>query len=81
MIGFDLLSDDQDAFGEAASFNVFDSAISTGAFVAVPPDAFIAVPVTINPVEAEVTPARGLMIVTQDNKNGPKEADLIRVRR
>ena len=81
VIGFDLLSDDQDAFGEAASFNVFDSAISTGAFVAVPPDAFIDVPVTINRVEAEVTPARGLMIVTQDNKNGPKEADLIRVRR
>jgi hypothetical protein len=79
-IGFDLLSNESDAFEAAASFNAFNSAISNGDFVFLPPDAFISVLVTINPAEAAITPAKGLMIVTQDNTNGPKEADLITVR-
>jgi minor extracellular serine protease Vpr len=79
-IGFDLLSNDSDAFAEAASFNAFNSAISNGDFVLVPPDGLVSVPVTTNLAEAEITPAKGLMVVTQDNKNGPKEADLITVR-
>jgi subtilisin family serine protease len=80
-VGFDLLSDDQDEFAEVASFNAFNSAISNGDFIEVPPDAFISVLVTINPAEEAITPAKGLMIVTQDNKNGPREADLLTVRR
>ena len=44
------------------------------------PDGFVSVAVTLNPAEAAITPAKGLMIVTQDNKNGAKEADLITVR-
>jgi subtilisin family serine protease len=80
-VGFDLLSDDQDAFTEIASFNAFNSAISNGDFIEVPPDAFISVLVTVNPAEEAITPAKGLMIVTQDNKNGPREADLITIRR
>jgi minor extracellular serine protease Vpr len=79
-IAFDLLSNDSDAFEEAASFNVFTPAISNGDFVEVAPDAFVSVAVTINPAEAAITPAKGLMIVTPDNKNGAKEADLITVR-
>ncbi len=80
VFGFDLLSNDQDQFEEAASFNAFNSAISTGQFAVVDPGDVVGVPVTVNPAEAAITPARGLMIVTQDNKNGPKEADLIKVR-
>jgi len=76
---FDLLSDDEDAFTELAAFNAFHSAISNGQFVVVDPDAFVSVAVAIDPAEAEITPAKGLMIVTQDNKNGPREADLIHV--
>jgi hypothetical protein len=77
--GFDLLSDDQDAFAEAASFNAFASAISTGQFVMVNPDELVSVSVEANQAEAAITPAKGLMIVTPDNRNGPREADLIPV--
>jgi minor extracellular serine protease Vpr len=80
VVAFDRLSNDSDAFEGAASFNVFTPAISNGDFVVVDPDGFVSVAVTLNPAEAAITPARGLMIVTQDNKNGPKEADLIAVR-
>jgi minor extracellular serine protease Vpr len=79
-VGFDLLSNDHDRFEEAASFNAFDSAIETGQFVVVRPDELESVPVHVNSAEAQKTPAKGLMIVTQDNKNGPREADLITVR-
>ena len=80
VMAFDLSSDDSDAFEAAASFNVFTPAISNGDFVVVDPDGFVSVAVTLNPAEAAITPAKGLMIVTQDNKNGAKEADLITVR-
>jgi hypothetical protein len=79
VLAFDLLSNDHDAFTGSAAFNAFNSSISNGQFVAVPPDAFVSVSVAIDPAEAAITPTRGLMIVTQDNKNGPKEADLITV--
>lgn len=67
------ISNDSDAFAEAASFNAFNRAIINGDFVLVPPDAFISVLVATDPAEAAITPAKGLMVVTQDNKNGPKE--------
>ena len=79
VLAFDLLSNDHDAFTGSAAFNAFNSSISNGQFVAVPPDAFVSVSVAIDPAEAAITPTRGLMIVTQDNKNGPKEAGLITV--
>ncbi len=79
VLAFDLLSNDQDAFTGSAAFNAFASAISTGQFVNVPPEALVSVSVAINPAEAALTPAKGLMIVTQDNKNGAREADLITV--
>jgi len=77
---FDLLSSDTDAFTTSAAFNAFDSAISTGNFVTVAPDAVETTPVSINPTEAAVTPAKGLMIVVLDNKNGQGQADLIKVK-
>jgi hypothetical protein len=41
VLAFDLLSHDQDAFTSFAAFNAFNSSISTGQFVDVPPDAFV----------------------------------------
>src|SRR5262249_49484750 len=67
-VGFDLLSDDQDEFTEIASFNVFNSAISNGDFVEVPPDAFISGAAANNRAEEATTPAKGLRVVTPDNK-------------
>jgi subtilisin family serine protease len=78
---FDLLSDDSDSFGTSAAFNAFQSAVSTGDFETVAPNAAIGVTVSIDPTEFAVTPPLGLMIVTQDNKNGAKEANLLNIKR
>jgi hypothetical protein len=40
----------------------------------------IHVPFTVNATEWAVTPALGLMVVTQDNRNGTNEANLVRVK-
>jgi len=77
---FDLFSDVTDTFTESASFNAFSSAISNGQFEVVAPDATVLVPVSVDPAEAALSPFKGLMIVTQDNKNGAKEADLVKVK-
>jgi hypothetical protein len=66
---FDLLSDDFDSFAGSASFNAFQSAVSSGDFVTVNPNAAIGVTVSVNPTEFAVTPPLGLMIVSQDNKS------------
>lgn len=63
-----------------AFFNPFTNAISTGAFEVVNPHDRIHVPLRINAAEWEKTPALGLMVVTQDNRNGTAEANLIRVK-
>jgi subtilisin family serine protease len=77
---FDLLSTDSDTFNVATSFNAFTSAVSTGQFVSVGPNVTIPVPVSVDRAEFAITPPKGLMIVTQDNKNGAAEADLVKVR-
>jgi len=77
---FDLLSDAQDSFDEVASFNAFQNAITTGQFETVAPNATVGVPFTINAAEAKITPPKGYMIVTQDNKNGPNEVNLLRIK-
>jgi hypothetical protein len=46
----------------------------------VPPGA-IGVTVSVNPTEFAVTPPLGLMIVSQDNKNGAKEVNLLNIKR
>ena len=70
VISFDLLSDGADELAGFASFNAFQSAITTGQFAVVAPNATVSVPVAINPAEAAITPPVGYMIVSQDNKNG-----------
>jgi minor extracellular serine protease Vpr len=77
---FDLFGDDSDQFDTAARFNAFNSAISNGQFELVTPNATVSVPVSVNPAEFASTPAKGLMIVTFDDKNGAPEANLLRVK-
>ena len=77
---FDLFSNTTDAFDGTASFNAFNSAISNGQFETVAPDATVPVPVSVDPAEFAITPALGLMIVTQDDKNGAAEANLVKVK-
>jgi minor extracellular serine protease Vpr len=77
---FDLFSNDMDQFDSTARFNAFNSAISNGPFEVVAPNATVAVPVSVNPAEFASTPAKGLMIVTQDDKNGPEEANLLKLK-
>jgi len=78
--GFDFFGDGADELPGAASFNAFNSAITTGQFVGVAPNATVSVPVAVNTAEAAVTPPLGYMIVSQDNKNGAKEAKLIKMK-
>src|SRR5262249_7668120 len=66
---FDLFSSNSDQLDTAASFNAFNSAISNGQFVALAPEESASVPVSIDATEFALTPAKGLMIVTPDNKN------------
>ena len=77
---FDLR--DQGALSDTsmtAAFNAFSSAISTGQVATVAPNGSATVPVTISPSEWLVTPARGLMIVTLDNRSGGRQATLLPV--
>jgi minor extracellular serine protease Vpr len=75
---FDLLSSDSDAFPGTARFNAFTSAVSNAEFLVVPPgeQAFL-FPLAIDRAELALTPARGWMVFTPDNPNGPGEAQLI----
>jgi len=45
----------------------------------VAPNASVDVPVTINPVEFQKTPALGFMVVTEDNLSGASEANLLKL--
>ena len=76
----DLFNGDFDGFGSWALFNPFSNAISTGAFEVVNPGDRLHVPFAVNATEWAATPALGLMVVTQDNRNGTDEANLVRVR-
>ena len=76
----DLFDGEFDLFESWAYFNPFTSAISTGAFEVVNPGDRIHVPFTVNATEWAATPALGLMVVTQDNRNGAAEANLVRVK-
>src|SRR4029078_4590637 len=76
---FDFWSLDADAFESWALFNPFSNAISTGGFEVVNPGDRIHVPFTVNAAEWAATPALGLMVVTQDNRNGTDEANLLKV--
>ena len=77
---FDLFSNYQDSFPTSAKFNAFTSAVSTGDFEVVSPNAAIGVTVSVNPAEFALTPPLGFMIVSQDNKNGAQEVNLLSIK-
>jgi minor extracellular serine protease Vpr len=60
-----------------ASFNAFTPAISNAMFVPVAPNAKVDVPVVIDPLEFQLTPAIGFMVVTEDNLSGASQANLL----
>ena len=78
--GFDLVeSGASDSFAGSAKYNAFSSAITDGQFASLAPDATGSVPFSVNLTELALTPALGLMVVTQDNKNGKDEANLVKI--
>ena len=69
-----------DSFAGSAKYNAFGSAITDAQFVGpFAPNATAAVPFSVNLTELALTPALGLMVVTQDNKNGTGEANLVKI--
>jgi minor extracellular serine protease Vpr len=73
----DLLTVKTDVTTSAASFNAFNSSISTGAFVTLAPGAKANVPLTINRTELQKTPALGQMVVSLDNLAQENEQALL----
>jgi subtilisin family serine protease len=76
---FNLLDGTSASLPGSASFNAFSPSISNALYVPVAPNATARVPVAIDPTEWKVTPARGLMIVVEDNFSGA-QAELIPAR-
>jgi subtilisin family serine protease len=75
---------DDTGAGEAltgtASFNAFKPSVSNALFVPVGPNLTVDVPVSIDPVEFQKTPALGFMIVTEDNHSGEDQANLLKIK-
>ena len=65
---------------ERGRFNAFSPSISQGMYEEVNPGESTTVPVEIDPAEWALTPAKGIMVVTFDDRAGAPEADLIRIR-
>jgi len=63
----DRFTGNLDAITTPASFNAFDSSVSTGAFVTLPPGTGASVPLVINRQEFRKTPALGQMVVSLEN--------------
>jgi minor extracellular serine protease Vpr len=79
-VSYDLVNGGQDVVSGSAKFNVWSSAISQGGFVSVAPGATdTSNVITVNPTEWNQTPAKGVMVVTLDNKSGATEAQLVPV--
>jgi minor extracellular serine protease Vpr len=76
---YNLFDGTQASLPGRASFNAFSPAITNALFVPVAPNATALVPVAIDPKEWKVTPARGLMIVVEDNFSGA-QSELIPAR-
>jgi hypothetical protein len=74
----DIPSGNFDVIATPASFNAFNSSISTGAFVTLAPGANASVPLVINRKEFRQTPALGQMVVSLENlARGGSEALLL----
>ncbi|HEX7840239.1 MAG TPA: S8 family serine peptidase, partial [Kofleriaceae bacterium] len=76
---FDLLSTDSDSFAGSARYNAFHSAVSDAQFLPLPPDNSSLFGMLVDPAELALTPARGWMVISEDNKNGPAEAQLLKL--
>jgi minor extracellular serine protease Vpr len=76
---FAIFGTGDDVMPGKAKYNAWTSSISQGQFSTVAPGASATNAVSIDPAEWALTPAKGLLIVTADNKSGAKEADLIEV--
>ena len=76
---FDLLSPDSDTFAGTARYNAFSSAVNDAEFVTVPPGDSSLFTIRVDPAELALTPARGWMVISEDNKNGPAEAQLLKL--
>ena len=78
---FDLVNGAaQNTVAGFAKYNVWASSISQGGFTTVAPGATDqSVSIAVDSTEWALTPAKGLMIVTLDNKSGTAEAQLIEV--
>jgi subtilisin family serine protease len=77
---FDLVNGGVDAPKGVGKFNPWTNAISTAGFATVAPGASDASnTISVNSAEWALTPARGLMVITLDNKSGKEEAQLIKV--
>ena len=79
-VSFDRLNGGVDVVKGSAKYNVWSSAISQGGFATVSPGVIdTSNVIAIDSAEWKKTPAKGLMIVTLDNKSGEDEAQLIEV--
>ena len=82
-VGFDLVEEEEDDMPLSARFNPWTPAIFTDNefdFLTVAPGASDTTTVTINRTEWNSTPARGLMVIVNDNKSGADEARLVEMR-
>jgi minor extracellular serine protease Vpr len=64
---------------EAAAFDAFAPAISTGAFVPLAPGASSTVQLTVDQAKLAATPAKGWLVVTLDDRSGEQEADQVKL--
>jgi minor extracellular serine protease Vpr len=79
-VAFDLANGGVKAVDGSAKFNVWASAISQGGFATVAPQGSdTTTVVSVDRAEWKLTPAKGVMVVTLDNKSGRDEAQLIEV--
>jgi hypothetical protein len=77
---FGLRLTEDDTMPGTASFNAWTSSISQGAFVPLNPNQSVDVPISVNMAEWALTPAKGVMVVSRDNKNGKNEAETVEVK-
>ena len=79
-VAYDVINGGVKTVAGSAKFNVWSSAISQGGFTTVAPRGTDdSVVISVNPTEWKLTPPKGVMIVTLDNKSGSEEAQLIEV--
>jgi minor extracellular serine protease Vpr len=82
-VGFDLVTDGVDPVGGEAEFNVWNPSLvgQSAFFPTVNPGQTVTATVGINNPEWDLTPAKGVMVVLQDNASGKDEAALLELKR